>query len=251
MRPLRAFIAIDADNTLWDTNAVYATAQLALLSEIEDLMGATAPGDRLAFLRGVDQDLALRHPERLRYPVRLLAQSLARALEARDASDAAQDIIQGHPTILDDETATDLERSFIAALKAPPQLRPGVIEGLKSLAQIDARMVVFTEGRFERVQRHVSDFGLTHYFEKLLEVIKNERTFTALRNDHQEAEVFFAIGDQLDSDIRPAKAAGFETIYFPGDFLPKWSPEAVAVGPHHQVSDFAEAARIIVNKVTP
>jgi putative hydrolase of the HAD superfamily len=251
MRPYTTFVAVDADNTLWDTNAVYADAQLALLSEVEALVGVKAPGDRLAFLRSFDQDLALRHAQRLRYPVRLLAQTLARALEAPAAKNAAQEIISGKPGSLDDDTAQALERTFVEALRRPPHLRPGVMEGLQLLKDAQVYLVVFTEGRTERVQRNIDAFGLSIFFANLIEVIKNERTFTALRLEHPDAERFFAIGDQLDSDIRPAKAAGFETIYFSGDFQPKWSPEAAAIGPHHEVSDFADAARIVIRESTP
>ena len=62
--PSRAFVVVDADNTLWDTNAVYANAQLALLSAVEEHVGVNAAGDRLTYLRNIDQALAQRHPQR-------------------------------------------------------------------------------------------------------------------------------------------------------------------------------------------
>ena len=49
-------VFIDADNTLWDTDGVYADAQLALLNELEDRLGVQFPElDRLAFVRSIDQ----------------------------------------------------------------------------------------------------------------------------------------------------------------------------------------------------
>jgi len=66
-------VFIDADNTLWDTDGVFADAQLALLKELEDHLGVQFPEpDRLAFVRAIDQGLAERHHEGLRYPPRFL-----------------------------------------------------------------------------------------------------------------------------------------------------------------------------------
>ena len=74
-------IFIDADNTLWDTDGVFADAQLALLNELEDRLGVQFPEpDRLAFVRAIDQGLAERHHEGLRYPPRFLIKALALAL---------------------------------------------------------------------------------------------------------------------------------------------------------------------------
>jgi putative hydrolase of the HAD superfamily len=50
-----AVVFVDADNTLWDTNEVFAVAQLGLLSNVEKVVGATAStDDRLGFVRQLD-----------------------------------------------------------------------------------------------------------------------------------------------------------------------------------------------------
>ena len=56
----------------------------------------------------------------------------------------------------------------------------------------------------------------------------------------------FMIGDQLDRDIAPAKAAGLITVYFPGGFRPKWTPDESSIGPDFKVSDFMQAAQIVL-----
>lgn len=44
-------VFIDADNTLWDTNGVYAEAQLALLAAVESTVGQRVLArDRLGWL---------------------------------------------------------------------------------------------------------------------------------------------------------------------------------------------------------
>jgi len=55
------------------------------------------------------------------------------------------------------------------------------------------------------------------------------------------------IGDQLDRDIAPAKAAGLITIYFPGGFQPKWQQRAEGeIKPDYRVQDFNQAVEVIL-----
>jgi putative hydrolase of the HAD superfamily len=56
----------------------------------------------------------------------------------------------------------------------------------------------------------------------------------------------FMIGDQLDRDIAPAKAAGLETIYFPGGFRPSWTMDKAEAGPDHIIATFAEVPDIVL-----
>jgi putative hydrolase of the HAD superfamily len=80
---------VDADNTLWGTDAVFAEAQERLLDRVEEACAASANmPNRLHFIREVDQALAERHHLSLKYPPVLLAQALALAL-AGDPPDRA------------------------------------------------------------------------------------------------------------------------------------------------------------------
>src|SRR5271166_6606545 len=84
-------VFVDADNTLWDTDGVYATAQLNLLAAVETVTWSrSSAGDRLAQVREVDQALAERHHRGLRYPTRLLAIAVARVLAGEDMEAAAK-----------------------------------------------------------------------------------------------------------------------------------------------------------------
>jgi hypothetical protein len=50
------------------------------------------------------------------------------------------------------------------------------------------------------------------------------------------------VGDQLDRDIEPAKAAGFVTAWFPGGFTPRWSSNRSDAA-DLQITNFDEAAK--------
>ena len=94
-----ATIFIDADNTLWDTDTVFADAQLGLLGQVERASGRKAAvEDRLALIRSVDQALAERHHAGLRYPPHLLARGIELVLEhGYAADDAARLAWRGRP----------------------------------------------------------------------------------------------------------------------------------------------------------
>ena len=55
------------------------------------------------------------------------------------------------------------------------------------------------------------------------------------------------IGDQLQRDIAPAKAAELTTIYVPGRFKPRWEPHEHVVGPSYSVQSFDQAVEIILH----
>ncbi|MDA9393086.1 hypothetical protein WN73_21450 [Bradyrhizobium sp. CCBAU 45394] len=71
---MKAHLFTDADNTLWDTDTVFAAAQLEMLREVEKLTGRRAPDDEdrgLAFLRTIDQRIATEHPDHLEVSARI------------------------------------------------------------------------------------------------------------------------------------------------------------------------------------
>src|SRR5688572_22419936 len=89
-------ILADADNTLWDTNAVFRDAQLQLLVRIEAEVGSLCPSeDRLGFVRVYDQALAQRHHLHLRYPPQLLVRSIEAGMAGVPIEQAAKDVIAG------------------------------------------------------------------------------------------------------------------------------------------------------------
>jgi putative hydrolase of the HAD superfamily len=243
-------VIVDADNTLWDTDSVYAKAQLALLKAVEAAVGVTTPeADRLVFVRSLDQDLAERHDAGLRYPPRLLVRALALALNENPLK-VAEDLAWlggGEGAHMQNTIEERIAAEFIDAIKATPTLRPGVQEGLQQLRTAGCLILVMTEGSRDKVYQTANRHGLIS-FDRVMGVKKNRRLFERILRLSRSPSSVFMVGDQLARDIRPAKEAGLRTIYFPGSFRPRWEPSEAIVRPDYRVDSFAEVPDIVLAK---
>jgi putative hydrolase of the HAD superfamily len=242
-----ATVFVDADNTLWDTDAVFAHAQIQLLSEVESAIGIhSTANDRLAFIRALDQQLAEHHHQGLRYPPRLLARAAALALAGFSASRAARSAWLGELKLpFGEEVAAAVEQSFIASVAQPPELRPGVIEGLDRLLEDGCDVLIVTESAEAKATGTAERLGLRGHFTRIIEGKKRPDLYKrVLRLTGSEGRAFM-VGDQLDRDIDPAKEAGLTTIYFPSGFRPKWMPDEAEVRPDFKIGSFAEVPAIV------
>jgi putative hydrolase of the HAD superfamily len=251
--PGQCVIFVDADNTLWDTNQVYADAQLALLTDVESASALNLEADdRLAWLRQIDQALAERHHAGLRYPPRLLAKATALALKGEHIPVAVRLAWSGGKEGFqtDEDTARQIESRFLDRLKELPSLREGVAQGLKVLHEAGCRIIVLTEGGRNKVLSLLAHYQLASMVTRVIEARKQRRLFervvAALPTRSLKA---FMIGDQLDRDIAPAKAAGLTTIFFPGGFQPKWQPAEADIQPDFTIQNFNQAAAIILGNI--
>jgi putative hydrolase of the HAD superfamily len=248
-----ATVFVDADNTLWDTDGVYAAAQLKLLAAVEDAIHVRAGApDRLAYVRVLDQDLAQRHHAGLRYPAKLLAHALASGLQGQDAPTAVRRALLelDHGGALEAPAAEAATSEFFAALKALPPLRPGVEQGLRNLRDMRCLVIVVTEGAQARIASTANALGVTPYIDRLIEAPKQRRLYERVARLSHAPQPMFMVGDQLQRDIAPAKEAGLETIYFPGNFTPKWEPAEDLVRPDHRVTNFNDVAQIVADRLS-
>ncbi|MBZ9803385.1 HAD family hydrolase [Mesorhizobium sp. ES1-6] len=245
--PDRAAVFVDADNTLWDTDAVFAGAQVALLGAVESRIGiATAQTDRLLFVRAIDQALAERHHAGLRYPPRLLVRATELALRGAKANEAARAAWNGgEDYLLPDGDLTTIEEGFLVDLAKAPRIRNGVAEGLHTLKDLGALLLIVTEGAKVKVQRNADLLELTSFFDRIIEGRKTSDLYKRILSLIGPRARAFMIGDQLDRDIAPAAAAGLETIYFPGGFRPRWTPDEASVQPDHLISSFDQVPAIV------
>ncbi|OSI72289.1 hypothetical protein BSZ21_07345 [Bradyrhizobium canariense] len=221
----RAHLFTDADNTLWDTDAVFAAAQLEMLRDMERRTGHNAPDDEdrgLAFLRIIDQRIAAVHPDHLRYPPALLAQGLALVLAGKDIAEVVE-----HVTRPDTKIAggfAQVQGQFLESLKRIPPLREGVRAGLKAVSAVHVPITIVTEERPERCQSLLAEHGLDSLVTEVISVRKSVEVYLELKRK-AGCERCFMVGDQLDRDVQSAAVAGFLAFYFPGGFQPYWVTE--------------------------
>jgi putative hydrolase of the HAD superfamily len=244
----RATVFVDADNTLWDTDKVFAQAQLDMLAFVEAATSASANArDRLAFVREIDQALAERHHAGLRYPPRLLARAVTLAIAGRSGDAAARMAWSGQmPSTLGDQGEQLAEQQFFKTIAVQPELRTGVVRGMTRLTDAGCLVLIVTEGAQARVEATARALGLDGYFTRVIEGKKRPELFSRVLRLTGSPEHAFMVGDQLDRDIGPAKRAGLTTIYFPGGFAPRWTPREAEVQPDHRIDDFDDGANIIL-----
>lgn len=213
----------DADNTLWDTNSVYADAQLRLLAEVEEHIGRpVVTGGRLDFVRSVDQAIAVRHSKGLRYPSTLLSEAiLAIGIGGRSVIESVTNVLASHGS---SEVARKIAQNHSnAVLQTVPPLRIGVLEGLRLLNLEKVRITVFTEGDERRCLTLLDHYDLSRFVSDVKCAKKTVSVYEEIVGSARRT--VFMVGDQLDVDIQIAKAAGLKTIYFPSGFTPGWARE--------------------------
>jgi putative hydrolase of the HAD superfamily len=228
------FVVLDADNTLWDTNRLFAEAQLGMLQEICSQLKITPQiADPLKFVRDIDQSIAAKHPAGLKYPPQLLAEGIINALSTTNKRSLGS---QRNRQMLCNKAA----EVYLAKIREVPRLRPGVAQGLRSLRKLGARTVICSEGVNESLLRNLNELGVLGYVEKLIVAAKSPEVFKQLSDEFNPyRKMQFSVGDQLDRDIQYAKSAGYKTVYFPGDFKPSWSPALSTVQPDITIDSFA------------
>lgn len=245
---VRLGVITDADNTLWDTDGVYAAAQLWLLTEVESRTRVRFTGSsRLKYVREIDQSIAKRHHAGLRYPSALLVSALRKVLLGAPVNKAAGESLYGLTSEPDDDL---LASTFDQMLKATPPLRPGVAGGLTAIAALGASIVVATEGSVERCRDRLEHWGLSELPNHILSAPKSRELFVrAIKLLRLPSAQCLVIGDQLDRDITYAASAGCTTIYFPGGFSPAWSPAVEDVRPDYVIESFDQVVAILSDKM--
>lgn len=236
-------ILTDADNTLWDTDAVFANAQLSVLRAIENELGVPCGAqDRLAFVRMYDQALAAKHHLHFRYPPVLLAFAVAVGLAGIPADEAASFAIGGseHTRMLPLAAAERIVADYKLELNDTPSLLPGVREGLAYAETAGLNVYVLTEGRIEKQRETIAHYGLAGKFAGVFETTKNAQQFERLSRRFAPARIV-VIGDQPDRDVTPAMQAGCLTVLIPSRFRPGWYESEGGVAASFVATDFSDA----------
>ncbi|POF32608.1 HAD family hydrolase [Roseibium marinum] len=249
IRDSHSSVFVDADNTLWDTDKIFANAQLQMLEQVESLLAMNAKtDDRLRFVRILDQKIAEHHHQGLKYPPQLLVGVLTLAISGIDPTRASRlgRTLSGHHNAIGEEDTERLARKFYEEISRTPELRTGVLEGLRRLQSSGRIIIVVTEAARGRTRRTAGIHCVDQYFDKIIEAPKHARLYRRVQRLVGQSSPGFMVGDQLERDIRPAKEAGLTTIFFPSGFKPLWEQTNGPIIPDYTVNSFSEAADIVI-----
>lgn len=260
----RSFVLIfDADNTLWDTNAVFHAAHVAMLGVFEEAQLLSNARDQVVHLRAIDRAL-MKHYDRHEYDFKTLvaavAHHFARGLSIDDAATYAAlhgeaDFDVNMRVLM--QNAYDLHIGTLAEL---PPLFPGVMEILSHFETTRARpphvaIVMFSEGHPERLKQTIAGhaLGQVSYFNEIVMEKKDVQSFKrvgalgcrCLPDAARRDVTTVVIGDSMQRDIRYANEAGFTTVYIPSPFQGVEIPQCDIEQPDFQIESLLELPSVM------
>jgi putative hydrolase of the HAD superfamily len=244
-------ILADADNTLWDTDAVFMAAQSRMLDCVEAETGIVVPAsDRLSWLRTYDQAIASIDHRHLKYPPAMLVEALVMGLRSVTAAAAAKSLVSGasRPTLLQ-ATRDAIVDEYIRLLRTKPALLPGVRSGLELARRGDLEVWVLTEGAADQQRQRVEHHGLASLVNGVSEVRKSTEQFDRQRKRFAPRRVF-VIGDQPDRDIAPARMGGCTAILVASRFRPGWHADEAWRNAEFIADTFDLAVAWVLREVT-
>ena len=261
---MKTVIVFDADNTLWDTNAVFRDAQLALLGELAKAKLITLPDSQLDTLRIVDQGLVskLGYAE---YDFRLLAVALVLFYSQKmTIEDAVQAALVYSPQTINLNMVKIIDKAFQAfkaGMKGIPDFYPDTLSVLSTLRAFSIEenslaMIMFTEGSNLRLEQILEfhDIRGQKLFDEIVIAPKSKESFEKVKqvgvhllhtNKKAEEDTFILVGDSLHRDIKLGNQTGFVTIYKPSAFKGVEIPNALDEQPDYVIKSLKELFPIL------
>jgi putative hydrolase of the HAD superfamily len=207
-------IAFDADDTLWHSESLYASAQ----EEYRRLLAPYAEAER------IDRVLHQTEMQNLAtygYGVKGFALSMIEA-----ALELSRRKITGEEV----QRVLDLAKQM---LRTDVELIAGVAEVVAQLAQ-SYPLLLITKGDLAHQEAKIEQSGLKAYF-RSIEIVtdKTPQSYAALlARHHIEPSRFLMIGNSLRSDILPVLEIGGQAVHVP--YAITWAHEHVDVPPDQQ-----------------
>jgi putative hydrolase of the HAD superfamily len=207
-------IAFDADDTLWHSESLYATAQ----EEYRRLLAPYAEAEK------IDRVLHQTEMQNLAvygYGVKGFALSMI---------EAALELSQHRITGGEIQRVLDLAKQM---LSTDVELIEGVAEVIAQLAETYPLMLI-TKGDLAHQEAKIEQSGLKPYF-RSIEIVtdKTPQSYAALlAHHHIDPARFLMIGNSLRSDILPVLAIGGQAVHVP--YAITWAHEHVDVPPDQQ-----------------
>jgi putative hydrolase of the HAD superfamily len=263
---VKLLFVFDADNTLWDTNAVFSNAQLSLLRVLESFDLIANPELQLPVLRHIDR-LLFKRLNRFEYDFKTL--SVAVSYFFVHGNLTPEELVEKvlHPSFVSSGTLGDIaKQAFLAygqSLEDIPEIFPDAKTTLKALRSLNSTkcsvvILLLSEGNFQRLQRILQShkmFGNQYFDEIMVESSKTRDVFARARarglerlacNNDSECSSF-VVGDSLKRDIKYGNQCGFTTVYKPAGFMGIEIPRDIDEEPTLEISNLEHLIPSLIN----
>lgn len=254
----RKQIAIfDADNTLWDTNAVFTEAQKSILRSLKEAGTRVDPDQDFGRLREID-DLLIKHFGKREYKIEYLSLCLKRLFNGEPIENIGQlEKIIANSEPGEEALAKTASSKFGTLLTRIPDLLPDVLESLASIREAGRTiMILYSEGKEERLRSICGHYEMEKYFHEIIFGDKSDRDwfnvkqkaiklFEAIWPNEKREPLLYVIGDLLERDIKPGNLIGAKTIYKPGGYKPGERPKSREDMPTVTVSSMKEVVALL------
>jgi putative hydrolase of the HAD superfamily len=190
-------IALDADDTLWQTEVYYQEAQRRFYQMMAPY-AKTEEVERRLF------EIETRNLPDFGYGIKGFVLSMIEAAVALTNGGLSGQQVQA---------IVDMGREMI---ETPVELLPGVVEAVEELAR-HWPLMLLTKGDLLDQERKIAQSGLAEHF-KYVEVVSNKDvpTYTALLAAHGiDPARFLMVGNSLKSDVLPVVALGGQGVHIP------------------------------------
>jgi len=251
-------IIFDGDNTLWDANAVFTEAQLAILEELRNYGLDIDPKKEFSNLRLFDNMLIKKY-QKYEYNFRVLPFALylyyKNKSSEKKAIQMAYDIFEEGRKEDGLDVADKCYESFKNKLTQTPSLFPNVIKTLKYLKDLNCFFILSSEGKKERVMKIIKHYNLEQFFNYISTEKKSIQTFQKLISKGSEMLTYsmtcsrkvIVVGDMLEREILFGNIIGAITIYKPGGYKPNQKPKNKMEIPDYEIKEISEINDLIKN----
>lgn len=253
-----AILIVDGDNTLWDTNAIFETAQLNMLRCLDKEVSNIDPKTEFLKLREFD-DILVKHYKKHEYNFSVLALALYlffKGAKRDEAISRACKVFENKLNVGEIEIAIKCSNIFKNDLKKFPPLFKNVKETLNVLKEYGCILILSSEGNKERVREIIKYYSFEEYFDYIVNERKSFEQFKEAKNigikmwgsrylGNETIPKIIVIGDLLDRDIRFGNQIGAITIYKPGGYKGHQISRDKDEIPNYEIKNIGEVIDIL------
>jgi putative hydrolase of the HAD superfamily len=244
----------DLDDTLVDRESIFVDAQLTMLQTLSTEDPRLSSNEKnFDTLREIDVELVKMNKGVHWYESWKLAQALWLHLhEEKNKQEAISIAFNQKESALRNPLIVEAAKRHDGILAdGIPRLRDNAIDILKELHETFV-LILVSCGKEKSQMKIVRHHKLDKIFDSVIICeVKNVDNFLKakklgeeiLLKNGGEAKRFVMVGDRISQDVCPAKAAGLETIWIPGQYDPG---DPRKCPPDHQIKSLVELRKILL-----